>query len=123
MCCYAPGYASASSLGWPSTPLSSSAPGTGGTFHRQTARRPVLPLHPHLLTLIGDYRTAHVHADNPLLPPRENGRPLDRHTVTRMINKAGTARQVRPTSTRTNYAIPWPHRSSTAVGAWKPSPE
>jgi site-specific recombinase XerD len=38
-----------------------------------------LPLHPH------------VAADNPLLLPRENGRPLDRHTVTRLINKAGTA--------------------------------
>jgi site-specific recombinase XerD len=48
-----------------------------------------LPLHPHLITLIGDYRTAHVAADNPLLIPRENGRALDRHTVTRLINKAG----------------------------------
>ncbi|HEX5543265.1 MAG TPA: site-specific integrase [Micromonospora sp.] len=50
-----------------------------------------LPLHPHLVTLIDDYRTAHVGADNPLLLPRENGRPLDRHTVTRLINKAGAA--------------------------------
>jgi site-specific recombinase XerD len=50
-----------------------------------------LPLHPHLVTLIGDYRTAHVDGGNPLLLPRENGRPLDRHTVTRLINKAGTA--------------------------------
>jgi site-specific recombinase XerD len=50
-----------------------------------------LPLHPHLITLIGDYRTAHVAADHPLLLPRENGRPLDRHTVTRLINKAGAA--------------------------------
>ncbi|GAA2343399.1 tyrosine-type recombinase/integrase [Dactylosporangium salmoneum] len=49
-----------------------------------------LPLHPHLITLIGDYRAAHVTADNPLLLPRENGRALDRHTVTRLINKAGT---------------------------------
>jgi site-specific recombinase XerD len=48
-----------------------------------------LPLHPHLITLIGDYRAAHVAADNPLLLPRENGRALDRHTVTRLINKAG----------------------------------
>jgi site-specific recombinase XerD len=48
-----------------------------------------LPLHPHLVTLIGDYRTTHVAADNPLLLPRENGRPLDRHTVTRLINRAG----------------------------------
>jgi site-specific recombinase XerD len=48
-----------------------------------------LPLHPHLVTLIGDYRAAHVAPDNPLLLPRESGRPLDRHTITRMINKAG----------------------------------
>jgi len=48
-----------------------------------------LPLHPHLITLIGDYRAAHVAADNPLLLPRESGRALDRHTVTRLINKAG----------------------------------
>jgi site-specific recombinase XerD len=50
-----------------------------------------LPLHPQLLTLIEGYRTAHVPPGHPLLLPRENGRPLDRHTVTRMINRAGTA--------------------------------
>jgi len=50
-----------------------------------------LPLHPQLMTLIDEYRTAHVPADHPLLLPRENGRPLDRHTVTRMINRAGAA--------------------------------
>jgi hypothetical protein len=50
-----------------------------------------LPLHPHLATLIDDYRTAHVAPDNPLLLPRENGTALDRHTVTRLINKAGAA--------------------------------
>jgi site-specific recombinase XerD len=50
-----------------------------------------LPLHPHLVTLIADYRSAHVAPDNPLLLPRENGRPLDRHTITRLINKAGAA--------------------------------
>ena len=50
-----------------------------------------LPLHPQLVTLIDDYRAAHVPAGHPLLLPRENGRPLDRHTVTRMINKAGAA--------------------------------
>jgi site-specific recombinase XerD len=48
-----------------------------------------LPLHPQLVTLIDDYRARHVPADHPLLLPRENGRPLDRHTVTRMINRAG----------------------------------
>jgi site-specific recombinase XerD len=50
-----------------------------------------LPLHPHLVTLIGDYRAAHVTPDNPLLLPRESGKALDRHTITRMINKAGAA--------------------------------
>jgi site-specific recombinase XerD len=50
-----------------------------------------LPLHPHLLALIDDYRTRHVDPANPLLLPRENGRALDRHAVTRYINKAGAA--------------------------------
>ena len=50
-----------------------------------------LPLHPNLVALIDDYRTRHVPADHPLLLPRENGTALDRHTVTRFINKAGKA--------------------------------
>jgi site-specific recombinase XerD len=50
-----------------------------------------LPLHPHLVTLIADYRAKHIGPDNPLLLPRENGRPLDRHTVTRLINRAAQA--------------------------------
>jgi site-specific recombinase XerD len=50
-----------------------------------------LPLHPQLVTLIDSYRAAHVPAGHPLLLPRENGRALDRHTVTRMINRAGAA--------------------------------
>src|SRR5215471_4870152 len=50
-----------------------------------------LPLHPQLVSLIDDYRAAHVPPDHPLLLPRENGRPLDRHTVTRYINKAASA--------------------------------
>jgi site-specific recombinase XerD len=50
-----------------------------------------LPLHPHLVELIGDYRTRHVHPDNPLLLPRENGKPMDRHCVTRYLNKAAAA--------------------------------
>jgi integrase len=50
-----------------------------------------LPLHPHLASLIDEYRTAHVAADHRLLLPRGNGRPLDRHTLTRLINKAGAA--------------------------------
>ena len=50
-----------------------------------------LPLHPQLVTLLDSYRAAHVPPGHPLLLPRENGRPLDRHTVTRMINRAGAA--------------------------------
>jgi site-specific recombinase XerD len=50
-----------------------------------------LPLHPHLVALIDDYRARHVAASNPLLLPRENGKPADRHAVTRYINKAGAA--------------------------------
>jgi hypothetical protein len=50
-----------------------------------------LALHPHLVTLIGDYRTAHLAPDNPPLLPRENGTALDRNTITRMINRAGRA--------------------------------
>jgi site-specific recombinase XerD len=50
-----------------------------------------LPLHPQPLALIDDYRSRHGPAGHPLLLPRENGRPLDRHAVTRMINKAGAA--------------------------------
>jgi site-specific recombinase XerD len=50
-----------------------------------------LPLHPHLVALIDQYRSRHVAAASPLLLPRENGRALDRHTVTRMINRAGAA--------------------------------
>jgi len=50
-----------------------------------------LPLHPNLVTLIDDYRARHVPPGHSLLLPRENGRPLDRHTVTRMINKVGAA--------------------------------
>ena len=50
-----------------------------------------LPLHPQLVTLIDAYRARHVPPGHRLLLPRENGRPLDRHTVTRMINRAGAA--------------------------------
>jgi hypothetical protein len=50
-----------------------------------------LPLHPNLVTLIDDYRARHVPADHPLLLPRPNGTALDRHAVTRMINRAGKA--------------------------------
>ena len=50
-----------------------------------------LPLHPDLVQLIDDYRGRYVAANNPLLLPRENGTPLDRHSVTRHLNRAGAA--------------------------------
>jgi site-specific recombinase XerD len=50
-----------------------------------------LPLHPHLVELISDYRTRHVHPDNPWLIPRPNGTQLDRHATTRLINRAALA--------------------------------
>jgi site-specific recombinase XerD len=50
-----------------------------------------LPLHPQLVTLIDDYRHKHVPPDHPLLLPRENGRPADRHSVTRILNNVATA--------------------------------
>lgn len=50
-----------------------------------------LPLHPHLVTLIDEYRNTHVEPSNQLLLPNERGGPMDRHCVTRMINRAGRA--------------------------------
>jgi site-specific recombinase XerD len=50
-----------------------------------------LPLHPHLVTLIEQYRGLHVPAEHPLLLPRENGRAADRHSVTRILNNVAAA--------------------------------
>ncbi|WP_353510932.1 tyrosine-type recombinase/integrase [Intrasporangium sp.] len=50
-----------------------------------------LPLHPRIVRLVDAYRARHVPPGHPLLLPRENGRGLDRHSVTRMINRAGAA--------------------------------
>jgi site-specific recombinase XerD len=50
-----------------------------------------LPLHPQLVALIDQYRAAHVPADHPLLLPRENGRGLDRYSVTRILNRVARA--------------------------------
>ena len=50
-----------------------------------------LPLHPQLVRLIEDYRAAHVPPEHPLLLPRENGRGLDRHAVTRILNNVAAA--------------------------------
>ena len=50
-----------------------------------------LPLHPRVVELVDAYRNRHVPEGHHLLLPRENGKPLDRHGVTRFINKAGAA--------------------------------
>ncbi len=79
-----------------------------------------LPLHPQLVTLIDSYRAAHVSPDNPLLPPRENGRPLDRHTVTRMINRAGAAAglpHIHPHQLRHTLATQFRSMSLEAIAA------
>jgi site-specific recombinase XerD len=49
-----------------------------------------IPLHPQLVDLIADYRDRYVDPTNPLLLPRENGKPMDRHGVTRYLNNAAT---------------------------------
>ena len=50
-----------------------------------------LPLHPQLVELIEQYRRQYVPPEHPLLLPRENGRPADRHSVTRILNNAAAA--------------------------------
>ena len=50
-----------------------------------------LPLHPQLVELIDEYRRGYVPPEHPLLLPRENGRPADRHSVTRILNHVATA--------------------------------
>jgi Phage integrase family len=50
-----------------------------------------LPLHPNLVARNDDDRARFVPPDHPLLLPRPNGTALDRHAVTRMINRAGAA--------------------------------
>ncbi len=50
-----------------------------------------LPLHPQLVRPDRRLPQPPRPAGHPLLLPRENGRPLDRHTVTRFLNKAGAA--------------------------------
>jgi hypothetical protein len=50
-----------------------------------------LPLHPELVRLIGDYRRRWMPADTPWLITRPNGTPLDRHAITRHLNRAAAA--------------------------------
>jgi Phage integrase family len=50
-----------------------------------------LPLHPELVSLIGDYRQRWMPPGVPWLITRPNGTPLDRHAVTRHLNRAAKA--------------------------------
>ena len=50
-----------------------------------------LPLHPALVTLIGDYRRGHVSDTNPMLLPFENGKPMNRPGVARMLDSITAA--------------------------------
>ena len=69
-----------------------SVPGPGCTCRSaSSARTATCRCTPAPGPSIDDYRSRHVPPGHPLLLPRENGRPLDRHAVTRMINKAGAA--------------------------------
>ena len=80
-----------------------------------------LPLHPRIVELIDTYRAAHVPPGHPLLLPRENGKPLDRHAVTRLSTRPAP-RPGSPTSTPTSCGTPWPPRPSTAACPSRPSP-
>ncbi|MBK9696686.1 MAG: tyrosine-type recombinase/integrase [Propionibacteriaceae bacterium] len=73
-----------------------------------------LPLHPRVVELVDSYRDAHVPTGHPLLLPRENGKPLDRHTVTGSSTRPA-AQQGCPTSTPTSSGTPWRPRRSTAA--------
>ena len=73
------------------------------------------PLHLNLIRLIDDYRAKYVPSDRQLLLPRQSGRPLDRHTVTRGINKAGAAAGAAAHPASTSCGTPWPPKRSTAA--------
>ncbi|MEZ0167066.1 tyrosine-type recombinase/integrase, partial [Kineococcus sp. LSe6-4] len=50
-----------------------------------------IPLHPQLVDLIADYRDRFVDPAHPLLLPRENGKAMDRYSVTRVLNNVAAA--------------------------------
>ena len=79
-----------------------------------------VPLHPHLVELLAEYRRS----DGPHTPgrllPGEHG-PLNRHAVTRWIDTIA-AGPGSATSTLTVSDTPWPPRRSTAACRSKRSP-
>ncbi|MGP7995763.1 MAG: tyrosine-type recombinase/integrase [Streptosporangiaceae bacterium] len=91
-CCCAPGCGSASSPACALMLSCSSAPGRGCMSRSASCTRTAAcPCTRNWSPSSIPTGAAHVPAGHPLLLPRENGRPLDRHTVTRMINRAGAA--------------------------------
>ena len=84
-CCCAPGCGSASTPRCAPTRSCRSAPGPWLHVPVGKLREDrYLPLHPHLVALIDDYRTRTSHPGNPLLLPRENGNaagPARRHPL------------------------------------------
>ena len=96
-CCCAPGCGSASTPRCAPTPWCRSAPGPWLHVPVGKLREDrYLPLHPHLVALIDDYRARHVDPANPLLLPRENGKPADRHAVTRDDQQGRRRRRAAP---------------------------
>jgi len=73
-----------------------------------------LPLHPHLVALIDDYRTAHVDPSNPLLLPARTARPPtgtpSPATSTRPAPRPGCL-----IFTLISSGIRWPPRRSTGA--------
>jgi hypothetical protein len=50
-----------------------------------------IPLHPHLVELLADYRRQRPASDSGLLITNHDGAALNRHVVTRMLNRVATA--------------------------------
>ena len=75
---------------------------------RQASLRPLRALHPTLLPLLDHWQASH--GDNSLgLLLTNDGRPLNRHAVTRMVNRAGR-RPGCATSTPISSVTRWPPR-------------
>jgi site-specific recombinase XerD len=84
-----------------------------------------LPLHPHLVTLIDDYRTRHVAADNPLLlPPRKRHPrgPAHRHPPDQQSRRRGRPAPHPPPPTAPHPGHPSHQPRHDPRSQLKPSP-
>ena len=50
-----------------------------------------IPLHPHLVELLAEYRQTRPEPDSAILLTNHDGQPLNRHVVTRMLNRVAKA--------------------------------